>query len=286
VTTRSFTPNAAQLLMMGATEIISKPFSKKDLIELVHAAAERLQKSGRYKAQGGFGGRLPSSPFTLPPLAQLDAIAKSDSTVLITGGTAAGNEMLARLIHNQSPRASKPWTMVDCAAALPETLLEDKLYGHVKGAFTGAINDTPGAWEGAEGGTIFLRNITAIPTPLQPRLLHALQTREFRRIGSTYAQKVNVRVIADSPRPLLQEDLFYRLSVLTIDLPHHEPNEPDFKIIEAQAEVERLIIESALESAGGNRSGAARLLGMPTGMLYKRLKGLRDVMLRPTTRDE
>jgi DNA-binding NtrC family response regulator len=83
-----------------------------------------------------------------------------------------------------------------------------------------------------------------------------------------------------------REDLFYRLSVVTIDLPHHEPNEPDLKIIGAQAEVERLIIESALRSAGGNRSGAARLLGMPTSKLHKRLKELRDVTLRPTTRGE
>jgi len=118
--------------------------------------------------------------------------------------------------------------------------------------------------------------------------------RQIRRIGSAYAQKVNVRVIADSPHPLLQdveqgrfrEDLFYRLGVMTIDLPHHELNEPDFKIIEAQAEVERLIVESALRFADGDSRGAARLLGVPRSLLYARLKGLRHVTLRPTTRDK
>jgi DNA-binding NtrC family response regulator len=295
VTAGPLTPNyVTQLLKMGVTGFFSKPFSREDLIRSVHAAAARLHKSSRYKAQlRRVSDQLLNPPSALPSLARLDAIAKSDSTVLITGGTDVGNKMLARLIHNKSSRASKPWAMVNCAA-LPETMLEDKMFGHVAGAYTAAMSDTTGGWQEAEGGTIFLRNISAISITLQSKLLQALQTREIRRIGSAYAQKVNVRVIADTPHPLLQdveqgrfrEDLFYRLGVMTIDLPHHELNEPDFKIIEAQAEVERLIVESALRFADGDSRGAARLLGVPRSLLYARLKGLRHVTLRPTTRDK
>ncbi len=272
--------------------IVFKPFSPDDLIKVVRTAGMRLLKSGRDEPPSTLaGGPLLSSSSALPSFAQLDAIAKSDSTMLITGGSEVGKEMLARLIHNQSPRARNPWVIVDCAS-LPETLLEDEMFGHVKGAFTGAMDDRQASWEAAEGGTIFLRNIAATPIALQSKLLHAIETREINRIGSTEAQRVNVRVIADSPHPLLldvkegrfREDLFYRLSVVTIDLPLREPSEQDYRIVKAN--VESMIVESALRFAGGNKRGAARLLGMSPGLLYRRLKELQEGMLRPTPRDK
>ncbi len=153
-------------------------------------------------------------------------IAPRQSTVLISGRTGTGKELVARAIHGASPRSSRPLVMVNCGA-IPESLMEAEFFGHVKGAFTGAINHRLGRFEQAQGGTIFLDEIGEMPLEMQSKLLRALQEREFQRIGGSETIKVDIRVIAATNRDLkasvqrgeFREDLYYRLNVVPISLP-------------------------------------------------------------------
>jgi len=153
-------------------------------------------------------------------------VAKSHATVLINGETGTGKELVAHAIHYASNRASEPFVRVHCAA-LPESLIESELFGHVKGAFTGAVSDRKGRFELADGGTIFLDEIGEIPLSIQAKLLRVLQEREFERVGGIKTIKVNVRIIAATHRDLpvmvekgiFREDLYYRLSVFPIFVP-------------------------------------------------------------------
>lgn len=159
-------------------------------------------------------------------LQQVDIVAKSDSTVLICGETGTGKEVIARAIHQLSPRRDKPLVKINCTA-IPASLLESELFGHDKGAFTGAINTHRGRFEIADGGTLFLDEIGDLPLELQPKLLRVLQEREIERLGGSRTIPVNVRVIAATNRDLWQmvedrqfrSDLFYRLNVFPLELP-------------------------------------------------------------------
>ncbi len=165
-------------------------------------------------------------------------IADSDSSVLITGETGTGKELIANLIHYSSARRCKPFVAVSCAI-LTETLIESELFGHERGAFTGAIKDRPGRFELAEGGTIFLDDIDDIPQSIQVKLLRVLQNRTVERVGGTRAIPVNVRVITGSKRNLKQlvadgrfrEDLYYRLNVVPIILPPLRERREDIPIL-------------------------------------------------------
>jgi transcriptional regulator with PAS, ATPase and Fis domain len=165
-------------------------------------------------------------------------IADSDSSVLVTGETGTGKEMVANLIHQSSSRRSKPFVAVSCAI-LSETLIESELFGHERGAFTGAIKDRPGRFELAQGGTIFLDDIDDVPMSMQVKLLRVLQNRTIERLGGTRTIPVDVRVVTGSKRDLKQlvgegkfrDDLFYRLNVIPISLPPLRERREDIAIL-------------------------------------------------------
>src|SRR5689334_9170720 len=167
-----------------------------------------------------------NSPALEAVLEQVQRVAHTDSTVLILGETGTGKELIARAIHNISSRCGRPFIKLNCAA-IPFDLLESELFGHEKGAFTGAIGQKIGRFEMADNGTLFLDEIGDLPLALQPKLLRVLQEQEFERVGSGRTHRINVRVVAATHRDLIEmverkefrSDLYYRLNVFPIELP-------------------------------------------------------------------
>ena len=194
--------------------------------EKARLTAQNVYLQEEIKSVHNFEEIVGQSPALLEVIEKVNRVAATDSTVLITGETGTGKELIARAIHSASPRHDKPLIKLNCAA-LPSSLVESELFGHEKGAFTGAIARRIGRFELAHGGTIFLDEIGELPAEAQAKLLRVLQEREFERIGGTTPIKVDVRVIAATNRDLLKavkektfrEDLFYRLNVFPIELP-------------------------------------------------------------------
>jgi len=224
---------AVAALKQGAVDYLTKPLNLEELLYRIRQVRDRyrifnenrdlreaLQERHRIEGIIGESGQM------LEVLSMVRRAAPSEATVLIRGESGTGKELIAKAIHFASPRARGPLVKVNCAA-LPETLLESELFGHEKGAFTGAIGSRQGRFELANGGTIFLDEIGDLPLHLQAKLLRVLQEREFEKVGSSRPVKVNVRIIAASHRPLealikagqLREDLYYRLNVVTINIP-------------------------------------------------------------------
>lgn len=199
---------------------------------VVGASAVRIERAGEALSlppaspRTSFGGLLGRSVAMRQIYAVLERIAPSDATVLVRGETGTGKEVVARSIHDASPRKRGPFVAVDCGA-IPENLFESELFGHARGAFTGAATDRAGVFEEAQGGTLFLDELGELPSSLQPKLLRALETRTVRRVGTNVEKAVDVRVVAATNRPLEQavndgtfrEDLYYRLAVVEIVLP-------------------------------------------------------------------
>jgi transcriptional regulator with GAF, ATPase, and Fis domain len=185
-------------------------------------------------AEESFGPLVGRSAAMRELFARLSKVAATDVTVLLVGETGTGKELAARGIHDASKRASGPFVVVDCAA-LPENLLESELFGHARGAFTGAVAARAGALEIADGGTVFLDEIGELPLPLQPKLLRAIEAREVRRLGESTYKKVDVRFVSATHRDLrsmvnagaFREDLYFRLAVLPIALPPLRTREGD-----------------------------------------------------------
>jgi DNA-binding NtrC family response regulator len=252
-------PMSVRAIKAGAVEFLTKPFDDEDLLDAIQqgiaqnlgarvprdieqhsfedligataaSAAGSLNKDlyleEEVRSHVDFDGIVGQSPALRQALHLVETVAKSDSTVLLLGETGTGKERIARAIHDRSPRKERTFVKLNCAA-IPSGLLESELFGHERGAFTGAITQKIGRFELADGGTLFLDEVGDIPLELQPKLLRALQEREFERLGSTRTKKVDVRLVAATNRNLEQmiaekqfrTDLYYRLNVFPIRIP-------------------------------------------------------------------
>jgi DNA-binding NtrC family response regulator len=257
--------SAIEAMRLGAFDYLQKPFEIDELLVVAKRALDhqRLRTEHRYliserDAEFNHYGMVGRSRRMQEAIRTAEVVAQSKSTVLITGETGTGKEMLARAIHYHSAQREMPLIKVNCAA-IPETLLESELFGHVRGAFTGATTGKRGKFALADGGTIFLDEIGTMSPALQAKLLRVLQEREFEPLGSERTQKVDVRVIAATNRDLhqmvsdgrFQEDLYYRLNVIPVHIPALRERREDIPVL-----VEHFIAKHALR-AGKRVDGIA-----------------------------
>jgi DNA-binding NtrC family response regulator len=265
MTAHATVESAIEAMKLGATDYLQKPFEIDELLVVVNHALnhQRLRREHRYliserDADFNHYGIVGRSRQMEEVIRTAEVVAQSKSTVLITGETGTGKEMVARAIHYHSAQREMPLIKVNCAA-IPETLLESELFGHVRGAFTGAANSKKGKFALADGGTIFLDEIGTMSPALQAKLLRVLQEREFEPLGSERTQKVDVRVIAATNRDIphmvsdgrFQEDLFYRLNVIPIHIPPLRERRDDIPVL-----VEHFIAKHA-KRAGKRIDGLA-----------------------------
>src|SRR5438477_2388494 len=233
MTAHATVESAIEAMKLGALDYLQKPFEIDELLVVVRRALDhqRLRTEYRYllserDEQFDHYGIIGRSRAIQEVIRRAELVAETKSTVLLTGETGTGKELVARAIHDRSAQRHMPLIKVNCAA-IPETLLESELFGHVRGAFTGATTTKKGKFALADGGTIFLDEIGTMTPALQSKLLRVLQEREFEPLGAERTEKVDVRVIAATNRDLrqmvadskFQEDLFYRLNVIPIDIP-------------------------------------------------------------------
>jgi two-component system, NtrC family, response regulator PilR len=247
ITAVASTETAVEAMKLGAYDYITKPFKLDEVSLIVRNALERkrLRDENLYlrkqlETQHRFENIIGKSGRILEVFDTIRKISDSPSTAMITGESGTGKELVARAIHFNSLRRDKPFVSVNCGA-IPEGLMESELFGHVRGAFTGAVANKVGLFSAGEGGTLFLDEITEIPPLLQVKLLRAIQTREIRRVGDTKDIKTDVRLIAASNRNLedavtegvLREDLYYRLNVIPIQLPPLRERREDIPLLVA-----------------------------------------------------
>ncbi|HEY0762150.1 MAG TPA: sigma-54 dependent transcriptional regulator [Pyrinomonadaceae bacterium] len=237
--------SAVEAAREGAWDFISKPFKVQEVVAIARRALEQdrsnpnaerrgEQISAPYE-QGGLVGR---SPVMIGLYKEIARVAPTRSTILIVGESGAGKELVARSIHQHSTRSTGPFVAVNCGA-LTETLLEAELFGHVRGSFTGAVGDRKGLWEEATGGTLFLDEVGETSPAFQVKLLRALQEGEIRRVGASKATEVDARILAATNRNLEQdvksgkfrEDLYYRLSVVTLRVPSLKERRTDIPLL-------------------------------------------------------
>lgn len=261
--------DAVDAIKRGAADFVAKPFQFDELMHVLQKSLEqrrlksenaylRSQLEERYK----FGGILGKSRPMQALFQMLETVARSNSTILITGETGTGKEVVARAIHHNSPRRMHRFVALNCSA-IPETLLEAELFGHVRGAFTGAIGMRQGRFEQAHKGTLFLDEVGTMSTALQMKLLRALQEREFERVGDNQTIKVDVRVIAATNSDVaamvragtFREDLYYRLNVIPIHLPPLRERRDDIPLL-AQHFLERFGAAAGIP-AGAHGRGLA-----------------------------
>jgi len=233
---------AVTAVKSGAEDYITKPFTQEELLSAVRRALDKLR--AKRLVRGGAQAAAP--PFGLIGESEsirkvFDSILKAASTmatILISGESGTGKELVARAIHYRSPRAASPFVAVNCGG-IPQELLESELFGHLKGAFTGATETRAGFFQTADGGTIFLDEISEMSLLMQVKLLRVLQDREVRMVGSTRAKTIDVRILAATNKDLaglvekggFREDLFYRINVITIALPPLRSREDDVLLL-------------------------------------------------------
>lgn len=216
-------PDAVAATQQGVFSFLTKPVDKDALYQVIDDALEQSAPATDERWREAIVTR---SPLMLRLLEQARLVAQSDVSVLINGQSGTGKEIFAQAIHNASPRNSKPFIAINCGA-LPEQLLESELFGHARGAFTGAVSNREGLFQAAEGGTLFLDEIGDMPAPLQVKLLRVLQERKVRPLGSNRDIDIDVRIISATHRDLpkamtrgeFREDLYYRLNVVSLKIP-------------------------------------------------------------------
>ena len=256
--------DAVDAIKRGARDFVSKPFQIDELLHVLDSALEqrrlrsenaylRAQLEERYRFDQGVIGKSPA----MTRLFQLlETVATTNSTILINGETGSGKEVVARAIHQHSPRRMQRFVALNCSA-IPETLLEAELFGHVRGAFTGAVGSRQGRLEQAHKGTLFLDEVGTMSSALQMKLLRVLQEREFERIGDTHTTKVDVRVIAATNSDLrrmvadgaFREDLYYRLNVIPVQIPPLRDRKEDIPLL-----VQHFLDKFRPDAGGGLRS--------------------------------
>jgi two-component system, NtrC family, response regulator AtoC len=237
--------DAVEAIKRGASDFVNKPFQIDELLHALGSALEqrrlksenaylRAQLEERYRFEGIVGkSRAMAKLFQL-----LETVAATNSTILVTGETGTGKEVVAKAIHHNSPRRIHRFVALNCSA-IPETLLEAELFGHVRGAFTGAVGNRQGRLEQAHKGTLFLDEVGTMSAALQMKLLRVLQEREFERVGDSHTTKVDVRVIAATNSELhrlvtdgqFREDLYYRLNVIPVQLPPLRERKEDIPLL-------------------------------------------------------
>jgi len=265
--------DAVEAIKRGATDFIQKPFQFDELLHIIHTALEqrrlraenaylRRQLEERYRFEGIIGkSRVMRELFEL-----LETVAQTSSTILVSGETGTGKELVARAIHHNSPRRAQRFVAINCSA-IPETLLEAELFGHVRGAFTGAVATRAGRFEEANRGTIFLDEVGTMTPALQMKLLRVIQGREVQRLGDTGVIKVDVRIIAATNNDLtrmvaegtFREDLFYRLNVIPVQMPPLRDRKDDIPLL-VQHFLRRFGADLARDRdlQAGNRDPSAR----------------------------
>ncbi len=228
-------PDAVAATQQGVFSFLTKPVDKDALYKAIDDALAHAAPAGDEQWRESIVTR---SPAMLRLLEQAHMVAQSDVSVLINGQSGTGKEILAQAIHNASPRAKNAFIAINCGA-LPEQLLESELFGHARGAFTGAVSSREGLFQAAEGGTLFLDEIGDMPVPLQVKLLRVLQERKVRPLGSNRDIDINVRIISATHRDLpkamargeFREDLFYRLNVVNLKIPALQERAEDIPLL-------------------------------------------------------
>ena len=238
ITAHGTIPDAVTATQHGAFGFLTKPIDKDELLLLVERA---LKVSGTVEVEENWAAEIITRNAAMKEvMQQVKMVAATDARVLITGDSGTGKELIAKAIHKASPRHNKPFTAINCSA-MAENLLESELFGHEKGAFTGASRSHEGLFQAAEGGTLLLDEIGDMPMRLQVKLLRVLQEHQVRPVGSTEAKRIDVRVISATHRDLqdlmtqgrFREDLYYRLNVVNIKLPKLDQRKEDIPLLVA-----------------------------------------------------